>query len=143
MRRRKTKTRAAIGSPMAKEMATRIRAETDLQYFDTRHAQAFFDLLADELTWRIHTRREVTIPSIGTLSARATREYVISGKRTRRLYTTLRLTGALRARMYDAVVNRDPDTNWQRAAASPPGMTGATAGGNGAARSGAGKDPSE
>jgi len=113
-------TRAPVGNPMAKELAARMRAETDLYYFDTRHAQAFLDLLADEMAQRIQTRKEVTIPSIGTLHARATREHLVKNRPTRRIYTTLRLTAKLREKMHEAVTKRDPDREWQRRPVSPP-----------------------
>ena len=117
----KKHARAPIGNRLTKELAARLRADTDLHYFDSRHAQAFLEILADEMARRIQTRKEVTIPSIGTLHARATREHLVNNRPTRRIYTTLRLTARLREKMHEAVTNRDPDRDWQRPPVSPPG----------------------
>lgn len=125
----KKHSRAAIGSPMARELAARLRAETDLHYFDERHAQAFLKLLADEMARRIRTRKEVTIPAIGTFHARTTREHLVRGTPAQRVYATLRLTAELKAKVRDALANRDPDRDWQRPPVSPPGMDESRAGG--------------
>ena len=109
------------GTELAHTLARRLRRETDIDYFEKRHAEALLEILAEEISAGLRARRTVKVPAIGRFAARVTQEYLIGNKATRRVYVSVHACKTLRERLLQAVAGRNPSHKWQRKGSRPPG----------------------